>query len=330
VEKVTITTGARLHLALIDLNGSLGRIDGSIGLAVNRPRVSVDAAPSTEVTTDKHHELVVSAVRKLQQHFGVDYGLHVSFRDDYPAHVGLGSTTQIVLSIARAYCLLYDLPHAPRDLARIVGRGGTSGIGVATFATGGFILDAGHSFGPTKDKRTFLPSRASTAPPPPVILRKPFPPNWRIDLVVPPIGSGLSGHEEIRFFQTVCPTSLEETQHLCHIVFSQIIPGILEQDIEVFSAGVNSLAYIGFKKHEISRQPSELRSLIRHSHKDAGNLASIGMSSFGPTLYLIYDTKHLPHDVATVRKRLQSFAARKRALFLTTRGRNCGATARVQ
>jgi len=330
VQKVTVTTGARLHLALLDLNGSLGRIDGSIGLAVNSPKVSIDAAPSTDVSTDKHHELVVPAVRKLQQHFGVDYGLHVSFRDDYPAHVGLGSTTQTLLSIAKAYCLLYDLPDAPRDLARIVGRGGTSGIGVATFASGGFILDAGHSFGPTREKRTFLPSRASTAPPPPVVLRKPFPPNWRIDLVVPPIRTGLSGREEIRFFQTVCPISLQETQHLCHIVFSQIIPGILEQDIEAFSAGVNSLAYIGFKKHEVSRQPAELRSLIEYVHKRVGNLASIGMSSFGPTIYFIYDTTHLTPTIANIRKRLQSFAATHTALLVTTRGRNSGATARLR
>ena len=329
-EKVTITTGARLHLALIDLNGSLGRIDGSIGLAVSNPRICIDATPSIDVSTNKHQELVASAVHKLRQHFGVEYGLRVTFRRDYPAHVGLGSTTQILLSIAKAYCLLYDLPGTARDLARVVGRGGTSGIGVAAFASGGFILDAGHSFGPKKQKTTFLPSRASTAPPPPVVLRTPFPANWTIDLVVPPIGSGLSGQNEINFFQTVCPISLEETQHLCHIVFSQIIPGILEHDIEVFSAGVNSLAYIGFKKHEVSRQPQELRSLIENLHKRVGNLASLGMSSFGPTLYFIYDRAHLTRTVAKVRERLQSFSRTHDALFVTTRGRNSGATATVQ
>jgi len=31
MEKLTIASSARLHMTLIDLNGSLGRVDGGIG-----------------------------------------------------------------------------------------------------------------------------------------------------------------------------------------------------------------------------------------------------------------------------------------------------------
>ncbi len=46
---VTIRTPARLHFALIDLNGSLGRIDGSIGLAINDPHFEIVATPADQI-----------------------------------------------------------------------------------------------------------------------------------------------------------------------------------------------------------------------------------------------------------------------------------------
>jgi beta-ribofuranosylaminobenzene 5'-phosphate synthase len=47
--QIRITTPARLHFALIDLNGALGRIDGSIGLALNEPNFRIVAAPADQV-----------------------------------------------------------------------------------------------------------------------------------------------------------------------------------------------------------------------------------------------------------------------------------------
>ncbi|RLG30261.1 hypothetical protein DRO03_04925 [Methanosarcinales archaeon] len=41
---------------------------------------------------------------------------------------------------------LYDMSMSVRDIAIAVGRGGTSGTGVASFESGGFILDSGHKF----------------------------------------------------------------------------------------------------------------------------------------------------------------------------------------
>jgi len=41
---------------------------------------------------------------------------------------------------------LYDMSMSVRDIAIAVGRGGTSGTGVASFESGGFILDSRHKF----------------------------------------------------------------------------------------------------------------------------------------------------------------------------------------
>ena len=44
--KVRITTPCRIHLSLIDENGYTGRVDGGIGLMVDRPNVVFEASNS--------------------------------------------------------------------------------------------------------------------------------------------------------------------------------------------------------------------------------------------------------------------------------------------
>ena len=64
--------------------------------------------------------------------------------ETYPSHSGLGSGTQLSLAVGK---LLADFNSQKMDasqIASIVGRGGTSGIGVASFENGGFIMDGGH------------------------------------------------------------------------------------------------------------------------------------------------------------------------------------------
>ena len=76
------------------------------------------------------------------------------------------------------------------DMAKIVGRGGTSGIGVESFENGGFIIDGGHK---RVEKPSFLPSSASPATPPPIIARYNFPLDWKIILAIPNVERGVSG-----------------------------------------------------------------------------------------------------------------------------------------
>ena len=47
--RVTIKTPSRLHFCLIDMNGSLGRINGSLGLALNYPNFILEAIPSNDL-----------------------------------------------------------------------------------------------------------------------------------------------------------------------------------------------------------------------------------------------------------------------------------------
>ena len=60
-----------------------------------------------------------------------------------PAHVGLGSGTQLGLAVGAALARLAGLQLSTDEIALAVGRGLHSGIGIATFQHGGFVLDGG-------------------------------------------------------------------------------------------------------------------------------------------------------------------------------------------
>lgn len=176
-----IISPSRLHLALIDLNASLGRIDGGMGICLENPctHIRAEKAESVEIVGFSHLAYRMEAAASAVLPEGEGICIHVE--KDVPAHVGLGSGTQAALCVAAAVNELYDLGMSVRELAIAVGRGGTSGIGVAGFETGGFLVDCGHRF---SEKGSFSPSSASQAPPAPIIFREDFP-DWHIVLALP-------------------------------------------------------------------------------------------------------------------------------------------------
>ncbi len=280
MRRVRVRTPSRIHMTLIDLNGELGRIDGGIGLAMENPFVEIEASRAEDVVINGiTTEAFQRAVKKLSEAFG--RGIEIKILNNYKTHVGLGNGTQTALSVAEAYRRLYGLDLTLTDLASLVGRGGTSGIGVAAFKFGGFILDGGHS---KKVKKDFLPSSASKAPPPPVLARYDFP-DWDVVLAVPEL-SGYFGEKEVNLFQKYCPISLGEVKTLTHIILMKILPAVIEKDLDEFSDGISRIQYVGFKRIEVEQYGDLIWSVI-DSVKDR---AAVGMSSTGPSVYAITDT----------------------------------------
>ena len=47
--EVTVKTPSRLHFSMIDLRGDLGRIHGSVGVAIDRPNIVLRARAAPEI-----------------------------------------------------------------------------------------------------------------------------------------------------------------------------------------------------------------------------------------------------------------------------------------
>jgi beta-ribofuranosylaminobenzene 5'-phosphate synthase len=284
---IQITTPSRLHITLIDLNASLGRVDGGVGLTLKRPCMKISAEQTDEgvfVTGNSEH---LDRMKKAAEAVIPEgSGVHISAETSYRSHMGLGSGTQSALAAGWAVNQLYELGLGVREIAALVGRGGTSGIGVESFEHGGFIVDGGHRFA---DKAAFSPSAASRVPPGPVLFRHDFP-DWPIVVAIPHL-KGASDEREVDIFQEYCPIPLHEVQALSHIILMEMLPSVLEADMASFGDALNRIQDVGFKQREVALQPREVRQSM-NVMREAGAYGA-GMSSFGPTVFCVAEEPEL-------------------------------------
>jgi beta-ribofuranosylaminobenzene 5'-phosphate synthase len=287
MNSLTIRTPSRLHFGLLDMNGEVGRIDGGVGLALDAPHTLMELAQanSIEITCKDDPEVVErlnTAAKTVCTHYGFP-GVKLDVLGRPLAHVGLGSATQTLVGAALSICKLHDLNVPAAEVASLVGRGGTSGIGIAAAEVGGFIIDGGHRFRRGENsKHHYTPSSASVdSTPPPILLRHDFP-EWDV-LIVVPLGEGASGLREVTLFRVVCPIPLSEVQEMCHIVLMKMVPALLESDLQAFGEAMEAYQQLGFKIFEFRAQ-SELIADCIDMLKDCGG-RGVGMSSWGPAIF---------------------------------------------
>jgi len=289
-ETITVKTPSRVHMGLIDLNGEIGRVDGGFGLALKDPGIEISASKSDELfVKGQHRERALDAALKFMKACNIEGGAELTIDSAYQNHIGLGLGTQLTIGVGYVLSKLYKIDKSPREIAEMLGRGGTSGIGVAAFESGGFIVDGGH---PANEKKGFFPSSKSTAKPAPIIARYDFP-DWKIALVTPR-GEEISGEREADIFQKNCPIPKSEVQSLSHTVLMKMLPAVVEKDITSFGESVNEIQNIGFKKIEVGLQKQAVKNLLTRCQKVC---FGAGLSSFGPTIYCIVDDEEKLADV---------------------------------
>jgi beta-ribofuranosylaminobenzene 5'-phosphate synthase len=281
MERVSIKTPSRLHFSLIDLEGGLGRMDGGVGVALSEPGVELSVEKADGLSVVPKNDLAKQVAKKTLDSLNLP-GARVEVKRIIPEHVGLGSTTQLSLAIASSIAKVYGAEKTVTELALIVGRGGTSGIGVEAFARGGFILDGGHS---KKEKGGFSPSRFSKAAPPPVLVRYPFPKDWYFLCVLPEV-KGAHGQGELDIFKKYCPILPTQVEAVSRAILMGMLPAVVEADLKAFGDSINRLQKLGFKKVEISLQDKVTRRVLRFLQE---NSAGAGMSSFGPLCYALME-----------------------------------------
>lgn len=294
-----IRAPSRLHMSLIDLNGSYKRIDGGIGLALSDPQFVLESEETNEkgftlefadsVSDDSKEEClekIPNAAQKIAEQCNIESGFHFKVLEAYPPHSGLGSGTQIAVCTAHLMTETMGLKFSSRELSTMVGRGGTSGIGTFAHDLGGFIVDGGHSL---DEKPGFLPSSASKAKPAQLIARYDFPEEWNILLAIPEVTHHVHDQQEVNVFQTYCPIPKTEVEQVSHLILMNLIPFLLEKDIKNFGWAIKELQKVGFNKLEHSLDDSFLPTM--KAIDDAGAYGT-GISSFGPTLYTVFDDEN--------------------------------------
>jgi beta-RFAP synthase len=224
---VRVTATARLHLGFLDLNGSLGRRFGSIGLAVDAFSTVVETRDGEASSTlGVERERAERYARRFAEILGLDAATMPTVTEAIPAHSGLGSGTQLALAVASALRRSAGLPLDPGGDARLLDRGARSGVGAALFERGGLVVDGGR--GPGTDL-------------PPVISHLPFPTEWRILLLLDRRLEGAHGEDERRAFEALPQFPAQSAAEICWRTMMEVLPGAAERDLRTFGDGVERI-----------------------------------------------------------------------------------------
>ncbi len=293
-----VVTSARLHFGLFNLSGFGGNVDGGAGLALSEPactvtvsdRAAEGAAPVTFARPVS--EPAVRAVTQVVREFGVKFGVappSVVVNQLIPEHVGLGSKTACLMAVGAALSGHFDLGLDYMDIARLVKRGGTSGVGIHAFEYGGFVVDAGHRF--PEEKSSFVPSSASGAPPAALVEHHPAPADCSV-VHLRLSDTGLSGPEEVEFFRQHCPIPEGETIGLLSAARQTLLPGLRGQSLTLINEALEAIQGLGMKAREWTIQaPATLRLKDRwqaeRSSRSGTGLPPLCLSSMGPTVFLL-------------------------------------------
>ena len=294
-DAVRVTVGGRLHFGFGNLSLAHERLYGACGVAVAAPRLrltveptgnaseptaaadaAADATPADEYATTVCDLLSVPDVR-------------VTVQESLPRHAGLGSGTQTALAVLAGIARLYDCEPRVRERAPALGRGGRSGVGVATFERGGFVLDAGH---PTERFTANRPADGSWTVPP-VAAHHTVPDDWRFLVVLPDAEPGRSGDGEDASMRSVVESAEPAVaDRIAGVLTRRLLPAVASGAVDRFGAAVRELgrlngSWFADEQGGVYRPPvgdvvSELG--------DAAAVSGVGQSSWGPAVYAVTDT----------------------------------------
>ena len=165
---------------------------------------------------------------------------------------------------------LHQIPASTREIAAELNRGKRSGIGIATFESGGFIVDGG------------LKSNSQV---PPLLAHYKFPDQWRIVTILDLTNQGVHGAEELQAFDDLPIFPLVNSQAICHLTLMKLLPALVEQEIESFGQAITDIqSLIGdhFAPAQGGRYTSQYVATLLHYAQSLGH-TGIAQSSWGPT-----------------------------------------------
>lgn len=291
--RLTIAVCSRLHLTLLAMHSGEYRTNGGIGFAITDPACELvfSGAPIFSIDDQRADPLSPNELKRLsaileaeQKRHGFSTALAVAIGGRMCTHSGFGSGTAISLACLEALHRLNGSTPSPAALISASGRGGTSGVGIHAYFSGGCVFDLGRQVG----IKPHEPSHQVTAFQSPLVLDHLPMPEWDIGICIPLGIPHKSEAEERAFFERTCPLAAEAVyETLYHALFG-LYAAIREADRAAFCRALRAIQECAWKmaeRQEYGPALAEIEQALYGCGADA-----VGMSSLGPTLFFLADS----------------------------------------
>lgn len=227
---------------------------------------------------DREARKLVAALQALQGTTSRPLAGEFRLRRVLPAHVGLGTTTAMVMHLLQEVLTFNGVEISQEELAALSGRGRTSGIGVSGGT--GLVIDLGVA--QPGSQVPHEPSMVNAGRPPALTLPSWPMPDWPVALWFTDMSPTFSADQELAFYRHLTPTRVEESRVQIAAVYHGILPAALEGDYHAFAKALAELQSTGFKRLEIAAQPESVRKQLEALREDG---FAAGLTSMGPTVF---------------------------------------------
>ncbi|WP_297073865.1 beta-ribofuranosylaminobenzene 5'-phosphate synthase family protein [Thermococcus sp.] len=223
---IRISAPAHLHTGNPDLSGDMGRLYGTIGFAIETPRLEIVVREAEKDTSNDE-----DALRFLKR-FRESYDfppVEVTIKSYIPKWVGIGFHTTLALSLGKAVSELYNLNLSLDEIALAMRRGLITALGFYAVKVGGFIYEGGFPV----DKREKVV--------PPLIFRGEMPEDWLFVVAIPETPRKTLAEvrkREDEILGNLRRMPFELADRLSRIVLMKILPAFVERDIKTFGEGL--------------------------------------------------------------------------------------------
>ena len=304
---IQIIAPARLHFGFLELNNNNGAF-GGIGLSIDKFNTKITVKKNIGAKFEgKALDKASFFLKKFCKKNKIKPNFFLNIEKATPPHIGLGSGTQLALSIGSAISQLNNINLDLEKIAKILNRSLRSNIGLINFKHGGFLIDL-------KIKNKFFSN----------INKVFFPEDWKI-ILIKDTKQGLHGKNEMDAFKKI--RSFPKINHikLTDLVLFQIYPSLIENNFDEFSKAISKLQNIMGKYFNIFQNgmfsSSEVSNVLNFLRKE--NISGYGQTSWGPTGFALFPNIKKAEEMRLKLKK--RFSSCKNLEFIICSGKNSGA-----
>jgi beta-ribofuranosylaminobenzene 5'-phosphate synthase len=282
-----LTIFPRLHLTLLSMHANEYRANGGLGFSIGEPTctLEVKSAPSIALQDIRQRPLYGPEQVRLKKLLEMEknaraftQGLNITVSGLMFAHSGFGSSTAIALGCLESLHRVNGSIPTQADLIASSHRGGTSGVGIHTYFSGGCVFDLGRamSHGP------FGPSHEIEHPRIPLLVDRLQMPDWEIGICIPLSIASKTPVQEAEFFRRICPIPSEASYEVTYHTLFGLYAAIREHDWGTFCSALQRTQACYWKRMERREYGASLASVEENLYSCGAT--AVGMSSLGPGL----------------------------------------------
>jgi beta-ribofuranosylaminobenzene 5'-phosphate synthase len=278
---VTVRAPARIHLTVLDMNrfAPARPGGGGVGFAIQL-YCSVEAGclPSGLEIDYSRPGIISHFVKVFKAITGYTGGFRIQARDHQRQHVGLGSTSTIMISLAHALNYLVGSPLSPDQLRLIIGNNYVEETADGTIAFG-FETGVGPAVS-THGGMAIMGDELTLA------YHHPFARGKNVFIVIPPSDISSAGAKEFDLLMNKARTlDYRDRELKTYLVLMDLIPAIEADSLERMGNIIWEIDFRGSKRAEVEHHSFEIYHYMSRL-REAG-LEFVGMSSVGPSIAII-------------------------------------------